>query len=113
MLEFTVWRELACAFVCSQAKRLGWSVVKVKPATSSRSLYVELRCGRLSATVRLSDHSPHKSHGKRSGMFSVKRASMGRLDDVASWLSSRASSVVVEPSKRVGVSMVGSEATAR
>lgn len=89
-MPFDLWRDLAVAYVRVVARGCGWTVRRVKASASSRSWYVELRCGAAAAVVRLSDHRPVAGCGRRASMLSVRQAACGRLAALPSFLSARA-----------------------
>jgi hypothetical protein len=102
--------SFASSFVVVQAKRFGWSVVKVRPAKTSPSVYIELRSGSNLATVRLSDHKPCES---RKRMLSVQHNDSWRLQLLAAFLLAGGvySPDLVATFKRADGCIRGSEAT--
>ena len=90
MLEYTMWLDLAAAFVRVQADRLGWAVHAQKRAMTSRSVYITLRRGAALAVVRLSDHRPSTRAASRRSLFSVRQSACGRLADLCGFLDARA-----------------------
>lgn len=94
MLDLGTWQDLVVAFVHVEARRLGWSVHRVRQQATG-SIYVELRMsGGRRAVIRVSDHRPSRSLKRRDSLLSIRQPATGRVRDLRRFLENRADKAV-------------------